>query len=474
MKEYELYIGGTWKKGVKTEEIKNPYNQEPFAVVHQAGQTETEAAVKAAQDAYHETRKLPSYRRAEALQKITNRVKERKEELAQAVCDEAGKPITEARTEVGRMALTFQTAAEETKRMGGDVIPLDLTPGNERRMAIIRRFPIGPILGITPFNFPLNLVAHKIAPAIASGNTIILKPAPKTPISALLLAEIINESGLPPGTVNVVPTSNKEAEGLVQDDRIKMISFTGSARVGWMLKGKAGKKKVILELGGNAGVIVHDDADLDLASRRCAAGGFSYAGQVCISVQRIFVQEAVITSFSEKLVSLVRQLKMGDPKQDDTNIGPMIDPKAALRTEEWVKEAVDQGARLLIGGRRKDPFFEPTVLTDTKPGMKVCSEEVFAPLVVIIPYRTFDDAISELNNSDYGLQAGVFTQNLGLAFKAFDQVEVGGLMINEVPAFRVDSMPYGGIKDSGFGREGIRYAIEAMTELKLMAVNPGT
>ena len=471
MKEYHTFIGGNFRPCRKAQEITNPYNREGIGIVHQAGEEEIEEAVRSAQSAFGEMRRLPLYRRAEALQKITDGIKERREELARMICLEAGKPITDARNEVGRAILTFQTAAEEAKRLGGEVLPLDLLPGNEKRMAIVRRFPLGPILGISPFNFPLNLVAHKIAPAIASGNTILLKPAPKTPITALLLAEIIQACGLPTGTVNVFATSNDLAERLVMDERIRMLSFTGSARVGWMLKAKAGKKKVLLELGGNAGVIVHSDADLDLAAKRCAAGGFSYAGQTCISVQRIYVHESVVKPFLDRLLSYVSKLKMGDPMKEDTHIGPMIDPAAALRTEEWVKEAIQQGAKLVIGGKRRDQFFEPTVLTDTQPSMKVCSEEVFAPLVMVMPYRTFDEAIVQVNHSVYGLQAGVFTRDLSAAFKAYDEIEVGGLMINEVPAFRVDPMPYGGVKASGFGREGIRYAIEAMTELKLLALN---
>jgi acyl-CoA reductase-like NAD-dependent aldehyde dehydrogenase len=470
MKEHRLYIGGSWKKGTAIQEVKSPYSHETVVRVHQAGDAEIEEAIRTSLSAFGETRRLPAYQRAKALRKIVKGIRTRKDELAQMIGLEAGKPITDARIEVGRAILTFQAAAEESKRMGGEIIPLDLAPGNERRMGIVRRFPIGPILGITPFNFPLNLVAHKIAPAIASGNTILLKPAPKTPGTALLLAEIIEGAGLPNGAVNMIPTSNELAERLVMDDRIRMVSFTGSARVGWMLKSKAGKKKVVLELGGNAGVIVHHDADLDLAARRCAAGGFSYAGQVCISVQRIYVQESIAKPFIEKLVSHITKLKTGDPLKEDTNIGPMIDPLAAKRTEQWVQEAVQQGAKLIVGGKRNDQFFEPTVLTDTKATMTVCREEVFAPLVIVMPYRTFDEAVVELNRSAYGLQAGVFTRDLAAAFKAYEEIEVGGLMINEVPAFRVDSMPYGGVKDSGFGREGIRYAMESMTEPKLLAL----
>jgi acyl-CoA reductase-like NAD-dependent aldehyde dehydrogenase len=471
MIEYQIFLAGSWKATQSTVEIVNPYLGEKIGKVHQAGPEEVEAAIRAAQAVFPELRRMPAYRRAEALQKITDGVKTRREDLARMICLEAGKPITDARAEVSRAILNFQTAAEETKRLGGDLIPLDLAPGSESRFGIIRRFPIGPILGISPFNFPLNLVGHKIAPAIASGNPIVLKPAPKTPMTALILGEIIAQSGLPDGAVSILPCSNDLAEQMVLDERFKLLSFTGSAKVGWYLKSKAGKKKVLLELGGNAGVIIHQDADLDLAARRCTAGGFSYAGQSCISVQRIFVQELVVKPFLDRFLDLVKGLKTGDPMEEGTNVGPMIDSDAAERTEQWVVEAVQQGAKVLIGGKRRGRMFEPTVLSDVTRVMKVCSEEVFAPLVVVIPYREFDEALSAMNDSVYGLQAGVFTNDLKKVFHAYEELEVGGLMVNEVPTYRIDPMPYGGIKDSGLGREGVRYAIEEMTELKLLGLN---
>ncbi|MBI3609943.1 MAG: aldehyde dehydrogenase family protein, partial [Nitrospirae bacterium] len=406
MIEYKVFLAGSWKGTQSTVEITNPYLGEKIGKVHQAGPEEIEAAIRAAQSVFPELRRMPLYRRAEALQKITDGVKTRREDLARMICLEAGKPITDARAEVGRAILNFQTAVEETKRLGGDLIPLDLAPGSESRFGIIRRFPVGPVLGISPFNFPLNLVGHKIAPAIASGNPIILKPAPKTPMTALMLGEIIAQSGLPAGAVSILPCSNDLAEQMVLDERFKLLSFTGSAKVGWYLKSIAGKKKVLLELGGNAGVIIHQDADLDLAARRSAAGGFSYAGQSCISVQRIFVQELVIKPFLDRFLGRVKGLKTGDPMEEATNVGPMIDSDAAERTELWVDEAVKQGAKVLIGGKRHGRMFEPTVLTDVTRVMKVCSEEVFAPLVVVIPYREFDEALSALNDSTYGLQAG--------------------------------------------------------------------
>ena len=472
IKEYPIFLAGQWKSCRKAKEIKNPYNEEGVGIVHQAGEEEVEAAIRAAQRGFQELRRLPLYRRAEALQRITDGIKERREEFARMICSEAGKPITDARVEVGRAVLNFQTAAEEAKRLIGEVIPMDLAPGSESRFGIIRRFPIGPLLGITPFNFPLNLVGHKIAPAIASGNSIVIKPAPQTPITALLLAEVISKSGLPDEAVGVLPCGNDLAEKMVLDERFKLLSFTGSARVGWALKGKAGKKRVLLELGGNAGVIVHEDTDLEYAARRCAAGGFSYAGQSCISVQRIFVQDNALKPFLDRFVTMVKGLKLGDPMDEGTNVGPMIDSGAAERTEQWVIEAVKQGAKVLVGGKRRSRMFEPTVLTDVTRVMKVCSEEVFAPLVVVIPYREFDEALSAMNDSAYGLQAGLFTNDLKKVFQAYEELEVGGLMVNEVPTYRIDPMPYGGVKDSGLGREGVRYAIEEMTELKLLAIKP--
>jgi glyceraldehyde-3-phosphate dehydrogenase (NADP+) len=471
IKEYQIFLAGSWKPCKKAVEITNPYNGEAIGSVHQAEASEIEHAIRAAQQAFPELRKMPLYRRADALQKITDGLRERREELARMISLEAGKPITDARGEVGRAILNFQTAVEETKRLGGEVIPMDLAAGSESRFGIIRRFPIGPVLGISPFNFPLNLVGHKIAPAIASGNPIVLKPAPKTPITALMLGEIIATAGLPAGAVSILPCSNELAQKMATDERFKMLSFTGSAKVGWLLKGKAGKKKVLLELGGNAGVIIHRDADLELAARRCAAGGFSYAGQSCISVQRIYVHEPVIKPFMDRFLNLVKGLKTGDPMEESTNVGPMIDSGAAERTEQWVAEAVRQGAKILIGGKRRGQLFEPTVLDHVTPVMKVCSEEVFAPLVVVIPYNDFDDALSSLNNSAYGLQAGLFTNDLKKIFRAYEELEVGGLMVNEVSSYRIDPMPYGGVKDSGLGREGVRYAIEEMTEPKLLALN---
>jgi glyceraldehyde-3-phosphate dehydrogenase (NADP+) len=384
---------------------------------------------------------------------------------------EAGKPIADVKREVSRAVQTFTIAAEEAKRIPGEVIPLDWTPGTDSHLGILRRVPIGPVLGITPFNFPLNLVAHKVAPALAAGNAILIKPAPQTPLTALLLGEVALEAGLPPGALNILPCDNTVAEQLVVDPRFKLLSFTGSAPVGWMLKAKCGKKKVVLELGGNAGVIVEPDADLEFAAQRCAAGGFGYAGQTCISVQRIFVHHSIAALFTERLLAQVARLKAGDPSDEATVVGPLIDQAAAQRVEAWVVEAVSQGASVLLGGRRRGSVMEATVLSQVTPAMKVSCQEVFGPVVTVTPYRHFNEAIAALNQSDYGLQAGVFTQDVNAIFHAFRQLEVGAVLANEIPTFRADHMPYGGVKDSGIGREGVQAAMEDMTEPRMLVLN---
>ncbi|HUO35920.1 MAG TPA: aldehyde dehydrogenase family protein, partial [Candidatus Acidoferrum sp.] len=353
----------------------------------------------------------------------------------------------------------------------GEWLPLDWQESAAGRGAIVRRFPLGPVLGITPFNFPLNLVAHKVAPAIAAGCPIILKPAPQTPLTSLLLADVIAKTEWPAGGFSVLPLAIPDAERLVRDDRLKLLSFTGSAAVGWALKAKAGKKKVVLELGGNAAVIVHSDADVEDTARRCVAGGFSYAGQSCISVQRIFVQQSIVARFTDALLAGVSKLKMGDPLAESTDVGPMIDEAAARRAAAWIEEAVAGGAKLLCGGSRHGAFLEPAVLTNVKSEMKVCSEEVFAPVVVIESYDTFDDAIRRVNDSPYGLQAGIFSRDMSLLMKAFEELEVGGVIAGDSSAWRIDQMPYGGVKNSGIGREGLRYAIEDMTEPRILVLN---
>jgi len=372
---------------------------------------------------------------------------------------------------VDRAIFTFTVAAEESTRIYGEYLPLDCQEFTAGRWGIVRRFPLGPVAGITPFNFPLNLVAHKVAPAIAAGCSMVLKPAPQTPLSSLLLAETIQQAGWPDGALNVIPLSNEDAGILVTDDRIKLISFTGSASVGWEIKKRAGKKKVVLELGGNAGVVVHSDADLAYAAERCVAGGFAYAGQTCISVQRILVEQSVYGKFTDLLLAGVSKLKTGDPLDESTDLGPLIRESDAIRAAEWVQEAVRGGARLLTGGNRKGSMLEPTVLAGTRPDMKVNCQEIFAPVVTVEPYTDFNAALRQINSSPYGLQAGIFTRDAKLLFQAYDDLEVGAVIAGDVPTFRIDHMPYGGIKDSGLGREGLRDTIQEMTEPKLLVMN---
>ncbi|MGH7257803.1 MAG: aldehyde dehydrogenase family protein, partial [Nitrospiraceae bacterium] len=399
---------GRWQQTATTTKILNPFNGDVVAEVCQAGSGDVEVAVQSTLEGARVMRDFPGHLRSSLLQKVSAILDARAEEIARTIMAEGGKPITDARREVSRAVHTFGIAAEEAKRIAGEMLPLDWTPATEAHWGLTRRFPIGPVLGLTPFNFPLNLVAHKVAPALAAGNAILIKPAPQTPLTALLLGEVIMEAGLPGGAVNIIPCPNPVAERLVADPRFKLLSFTGSAAVGWMLKGKSGKKKVVLELGGNAGVIVEPDADLDWAVQRCASGGFAYAGQTCISVQRILVHESIADAFTKKLLALVATVKTGDPAHDATVVGPLIDSSATRRVESWIQEAVAQGARVLAGGVRTESVLEATVMSQVTPSMKVSCEEVFGPLVTVTSYRQFEQAVAMLNNSPYGLQAGIF------------------------------------------------------------------
>jgi acyl-CoA reductase-like NAD-dependent aldehyde dehydrogenase len=466
-----FYLQGKWIEEGTPVEIRAPYDGTPLAQVFQGTRDHAERAIQAAVRAFGSTRRLPAFERQRVLRSIAQYITSRKEEFARILAQEAGKPLKAARTEVERGIFTFTVAAEETTRIPGEYLSLDWQQFTSGRWGIVRRFPIGPVAGITPFNFPLNLVAHKVAPAIACGCPIILKPAPQTPLTAFLLAEAVEQAGLPDGAFNVLPLSNEDAGLLVTDERIKLISFTGSAAVGWDIKRRAGKKKVVLELGGNAGVIVHGDADLAWAAERCVTGGFSYAGQTCISVQRILVERSAFTKFRDLLLAGVSKLKIGDPLDDTTDLGPLIRESDAVRATAWVQEAVQDGATLLAGGKRHGSVMEPTVLTGTRPDMKVNCQEVFAPVTTLEPYDDFSHALRLVNESPYGLQAGVFTRDAARIFQAFEELEVGGVIAGDVPSFRIDHMPYGGVKDSGLGREGLRYAIEDMTEPKLLVMN---
>jgi glyceraldehyde-3-phosphate dehydrogenase (NADP+) len=469
--ELGIVLGGATVDTGDTVEIESPYDGAPVAVVHRAGPDEVESAIAGAVEAFETTRHLPAWKREEVLRQVAQRIGARREELAQTIALEAGKPIRTARVEVDRAAFTFTVAAEESKRIYGEIVPLDWLPGNEGRIAHVRRVPLGPIAGITPFNFPLNLVAHKVAPALAAGNPILLRPASQTPVSSLLLGRIVLEAGWPAGALAVLPCTTETARPLVEDDRIKLLTFTGSPAVGWALKARAGRKRVTLELGGNAAVIVDRDADVPYAAERVAWGGFAYSGQTCISVQRVYVHRDVYDDFRRLLVGHVEALKVGDPLDEETDLGPVIDSAAAERIEEWLEAARVGGAEVVCGGEREGSLFRPTVLAGVREDMRVSCDEVFAPLVALIPFDHVDEAIDAAGRSEFGLQGGIFTNDLRVVERAFDRIEVGGLMVNDVSTFRIDHMPYGGVKASGTGREGLRYAIEEMTETKLVTFN---
>ena len=470
IRSFGFFSNGSWSTHGSEAVVNSPYDHNVIAVISEAGRDDVEGAIEGAVQALAITRRMTSRQRAGILHEIAKVIDDRREEFARTICQEAAKPIKTARIEVDRAINTFQIAAEEATRIYGEYLPLDMLESTAGRWGLVKRFPVGPVFAITPFNFPLNLVAHKIAPAIAAGCPIILKPAPQTPISSLMLAEIIDNTSWPDGGLAIMPLSNDNAGLLVADDRIKLLTFTGSAAVGWQLKNRAGKKRVTLELGGNAGVIVHSDADLPYAAHRCIAGGFSYAGQTCISVQRILVHEAVFGRFTEQLVQGVRKLKCGDPMQESTDVPPLIREQDAVRVAQWIDEAVQAGAKLLCGGKRNGSIVEPAVLTGTDPNMRINCAEVFGPVVTVEPYETFEEALTQINHSDYGLQAGVMTRDAVLIQNAFDELEVGSVIVGDVPSFRVDQMPYGGVKDSGLGREGLRYSIEDMTERKLLVM----
>jgi glyceraldehyde-3-phosphate dehydrogenase (NADP+) len=468
---YPLFINGKWEESGNLKEIKSPYDGRPVGQVFFARSDQVKEAIAAATAAFETARRMPSYERARILEEISSGLKRRREELARSIALQAGKPIRDSRAEVDRAIMTFDLASEEARRIGGEIIPLDLNAFSQNRWGLVRRFPLGPITAITPFNFPLNLVAHKVAPALASGNTILLRPASQVPITSLLLAEIVAETGLPAGIFNVIPCDYQAAENLIADERIKMITFTGSSSVGWEIKARAPRKRVTLELGGNAALVVEPEADLEFAVLRSVTGAFAYAGQICISIQRLFLHEKIYDRFMADFVARTRALKLGDPLDETTDIGPMINEAAARQTEEWVNEAVEKGARIVCGGKRSGSMFEPTILEKVEPEWRISWLEAFAPVVVVYPYRDFEKALEAVNNSIYGLQAGIFTHDLKKAWLAFEKLEVGGVIINDIPTYRIDHMPYGGVKESGTGREGVRYAIEEMTELKLLALN---
>jgi acyl-CoA reductase-like NAD-dependent aldehyde dehydrogenase len=470
-KPHPIFLAGRWVDSPDVLEVTNPARPDQLAgTTYNATDEQYEQAVEAAVRAFEVTRKLPAYERGRILRDISSGIRERREELARTMTLESGKPIRDALAEVDRAVITFRLGAEEAERMTGETIPLDINAASKGRLGITRRFPIGPVAAISPFNFPLNLAAHKISPAIAAGCTVVLKPPSKDPLTMLAVAEIIERSGVPEGAVSILPMTRALGDRMVEDERFKLLTFTGSPSVGWRMKERAGKKKVVLELGGNAGVIVDATADLEWAVKRCLVGAFGYAGQVCISVQRMFVHSSVFDEFLSRFIDGARSMNVGDPLDPETQLGPMVDEQAAQRTERWVREAEELGGNVLLGGRANGAFFPPTVLTDTPASAQVCSNEAFAPLVVAFPFDDIDEAIAQVNDSFYGLQTGIFTNDLAHSWRAFNELEVGGVIVNDVPTYRVDHMPYGGVKDSGLGREGLRWSIEDMTELRLMVI----
>ena len=471
MSPYPILLGGEKKQTAEIAHVRFPYTGELYADVCQASPHDLKAAVTAACRGFEQTKHLSSYERAEILFRLANEIDKRAEELAEIMVMEGGKTRKFATSEVARAALTVRISAEEAKRMYGEILPLDLTGDTKGRTGFLKRFPLGPVVGIVPFNFPLNLACHKLAPAIAAGNSVILKPSSSTPVSSLILGDMVLAAGLPPEAISVVPCTGMRAEQLVKDPRVAYLSFTGSCSVGWHLRGIAGRTRVGLELGGNAAVIIHEDANLDYAAQRIATGGFINAGQVCISVQRVLVHRPVYEQMLEKIIAAVRALRVGDPRDPATDVGPMIDRLKAEEAYRKVQDSVKQGARVLLGGTLEESMFAPTVLVDTTPAMRVNREEVFAPVISVTPYDDFPEALRIANAGEFGLQVGIFTQNLNRAMRAYGEMDVGGVIVNDIPTFRTDSMPYGGEKGSGLGREGPRFAIEKMSSLRLMVIN---
>jgi acyl-CoA reductase-like NAD-dependent aldehyde dehydrogenase len=471
MDTYPIYCAGKFIETSRIHEVVNPFTGKVFARTWLAGDNELDAAIKSALSSLVIMKEMPAYHRFAILSRIKEGLIEQRQEFAELICQESGKPIRYALGEVDRSIQSFLVAAEESKRLPREYMGIDWTPAGKGKEGLVKYFPIGVVAGISPFNFPLNLAVHKIAPAIAAGCPIILKPSSTTPLSTLKLARLIAGTSLPEGAVSILPMDRATGNRLVTDERINLLSFTGSPVVGWEMKRQAGRKKVVLELGGNAGVIISKGTNLEEAVTKCVTGSFSYSGQVCIHTQRIYIVKELFDDFAGRFVKLAAQLKQGSPLDPETEISAMIDEPNAKRVEEWVAEAVAGGAKILLGGQRSGSFFEPTILTATQPGMRVCCEEIFGPVVVIEPVDSLTEAVSRINESRFGLQAGVFTDSIGEMNYAFNHLEVGGVILNDVPTFRVDHMPYGGIKDSGLGREGIRYAIFDMLEPRLLVKN---
>ncbi len=489
MSTVPLLLHGEETTSPNTSIITNPYRRETVGECFQATAEQADFAVGAALSSFEVTRKMPRFERASILSNLASLVERDKDALSDLIAREAGKPLFDARGEVSRAILNCRGAAEEAKRIGGHEVPLDMdgdvvqyqsvvsstarddVRSVDNRLAIAKLFPLGPVLAIAPFNFPLNLTLHKVAPAIAAGNSVILKPSPQAPLTALWLGRLLLEAGMPPQAISVLPCDNAVAEQMVRDPRISMVSFTGSANVGWYLKSIAPRVRMTLELGGNGGVLIDESCDIEFAAKRSARGANVYAGQYCIGVQRLIVHESRYDEFVGQLLEEVGKLTVGDPLDDTTDLGPVIDDKSAERISSWIREASEQGARILAGGERSGAVVAPTVVTDTTADMRIERDEVFGPVCTVRPYREWDEGLKMLNDSKYGLQTGIFTRDIGRALSALPDVETGGLMINDVPIFRIDNMPFGGVKESGFGLEGTRYAIESMMQMKFIMLN---
>ena len=466
-----IYVAGSWLSTGEPLVVTSPDDPaQPIATTFHAGPAELERAIQGAVEAEGPLAELPAYERGDALRSVAAGILERQQELAEQLAAEAGKPIRDALTEIERGALTFRLAAEEAERIVGEVIPLDINPAARNRVGIVRRFPIGAVAAISPFNLPLGLAAHKVAPALAAGCPVVLKPPSRTPLTMLSIAELVDRAGLPPGSLSVIPMTTAVGDGLVTDPRFKLLTFTGGPEAGWEMKARAGKKKVVLELGSNSAAVVDASADLEWAARRCAYGAFKYAGQLCISVQRIFVHADCWDDFVERFLGEAAALRVGPALDPSSDVGPLIDARAGRRLVSWIDEAVAAGATVLHGGKVEGPYLSPTVLTGVPATASLACEEAFGPVAILQRFDSFDAVLDEVNASRFGLQAGVFTNDLAHAWRAFNRLHVGTVVVNDAPTFRTDNMPFGGIKDSGLGREGLRWAMEDMTELRTLVM----
>ena len=471
-KKYKMLINGKWLTSSDTIEVKNKFNKKVIGTIPKASKDDVNQAIKSAQDGFKVMSNMPAHQKSAVLEKTSALIDQHKEEIAGIIAMEAGKAWKYALGEVNRAVQTFKFASEEAKNIHGETVPMDAGVGGENKIGFFMRFPIGIVGAISPFNFPLNLVAHKVAPAIAAGNSVVLKPATTTPLTALRMGELLMEAGLPDGALNIIMGGGSTVgDWLVTDPRIAMVTFTGSPPVGKYIMSRGGLKKYTMELGANSAVILCDDADIDKAIPRCIIGSYANSGQVCISLQRIYIHKRVEQEFTEKFITAAKLLVVGDPVNKDCDVGPMIDIREAERVEMWIKEAVTDGAKIQIGGTRNGAMVQPTVLTNVKPEMKVVKDEIFGPVVSIIPFEDIDDVVHQVDDSKYGLQAGIYTSDISKAFKAVKEINVGGVIINDVPTYRVDHMPYGGNKESGIGREGLKYAVEEMTNIKMVCFN---